>query len=194
MARRKVDMLVNSLAERFSSAWRLLSDTTIFLSSTKVFHRYENTLRKWRHQLETSRRDPDVVDQVRKEIIEFRGTLRALGFDVRLGAYQIKLEGFRHDDAIAEGFKRMVLYISRDNLYFLTGMDNHIELDRYLEQRIYQAKIRNIMQKHYLWFRWRQNTLVISGAASEPLESFEQLEQTIKQDTMFFIKRLRKVS
>ncbi len=185
---------MNSLAERFSSAWRLLSDTTIFLSSTKVFHRYENTLRKWRRQLETSRRDPNVVDQVRKEIIEFRGTLRKMGYDVRLGAFQLKTEGFRHDDAIAEGFKRMVMYITQDNLYYLTGTENHIELDRYLEQRCYQAKIRNITQKHYLWFRWRQNTLVLSGAASEDKESFDKLEKSVKDDPLFFIKRLRKLS
>lgn len=194
MASRKVDRLVNTLAERFASAWRLLSDTTIFLSSTKSFARYENQLRNWRRRLESTRNDPKVIDEVRQELIQFRATLRSLGYDVKLGAYQIKLEGFRHDDATAEGFKRLVLFIARDNLYYLSGAENHIELDGFLERRLAQANIRNIIQKHYLWFRWRQNTLVFSGADTESKEEFEKLKLLVEEDAMFFIKRLKKLS
>ncbi|WP_319560588.1 hypothetical protein [Marispirochaeta sp.] len=197
MARDKVDRLVNGLAEHFASAWRLLSDTTIYLSSLpsgKVFQRYENTLRKWRHRLESERRNPEVVNEVRSEIVAFRKTLRKLGYDIRLGTYEIKFEGFRHDDAIAEGFQRMVLFIAKDNLYYLTGSENHIELDRMLERRLHQARIHTAQYRHYLWYRWRQNTLVLSGADSEMKDSFERLQQMVKQNTLFFIKHLKKLS
>lgn len=197
MARDKVDRLVNGLAEHFASAWRLLSDTTIYLSSLpsgRVFQRYENTLRKWRHRLESERRNPEAVNEVRSEIIAFRKTLRKLGYDIRLGTYEIKFEGFRHDDALAEGFKRMVLFIAKDNLYYLTGSENHIELDRMLEQRLQQARIYPSLYRHYLWYRWRQNTLVLSGADSEMKDSFERLQQMVKENTLFFIKHLKKLS
>jgi len=196
MARDKVDRIVNGLAEHFASAWRLLSDTTIYLSSLpsgKVFQRYENTLRKWRHSLENGRRNPEVVNEVRSQIIAFRKTLRKMGYDIRLGTYEIKFEGFRHDDAIAEGFRRMVLFIAKDSLYYLTGSENHIELDRILESRLKNARISESMRRHYLWYRWRQNILVISGADSEMKDSFEKLQQVVSENTLFFIKQLKKL-
>ena len=194
MASKKVDRLVNTLAERFASAWKLLSDTTIFLSTTKVFPRYEQMLREWRRRLEYTRNDSGLIDEVRRELIAFRAELRKMGYDIKLGAYQIKFEGFRHDDAVAEGFTRMVLFLAPpDNLYFLTGAENHIELDGFLERRLSRANIRTIGRRHYLWYRWFQNTLVLSGADTEGKEDFETLKSTVEEDQLFFIKRLRKL-
>ena len=193
MAGRRVGRLVNTLTERFASAWKLLSDTTIFLSTTKVFPRYEQMLRDWRHRLESTRNDSEVIDQVRRELIGFRASLRSMGYDIKFGAYKIRFEGFRHDDAMAEGFKRMVLFIAPDNLYYLSGAENHIELDGFLERRLAGANIRTIRQKHYLWYRWRQNTLVLCGADTETRDNFEILKETVAEDQLFFVKRLKKL-
>ena len=49
------------------------------------------------------------------------------------------------------------------------------------------------MRRHYLWYRWRQNTLVLSGADSEMKESFEKLQQLVNENTLFFIRQLKKL-
>ena len=143
---------------------------------------------------EYTRNDSRLIDEVRRELIAFRAELRRMGYDIKLGACQIRFEGFRHDDAVAEGFTRMVLFLAPpDNLYYLTGAENHIALDGFLERRLSRANIRTIGRRHYLWYRWYQNTLVLSGADTEGKEDFETLKRMVQDDQLFFLKRLKKL-
>jgi len=166
----------------------------MYLSSLPLFTQYESRLRKWRRELEHNRNNLERIEGVRKELVEFRQELRKAGYDISLGSYRIKLEGFRHDDALAEGFKRMVLFISPTDLYYLTGSDNHINLASYLERQLQNRQVGHIQQQHFLWFRWQQKVLVLSGSATETRDNFEKLRALLDQNPMFFIKRLKKLS
>ena len=169
--------ITTSIAERLASTWVLLSDTTNFLSRTSVFLQYESQLRDLRRRLSSSKDDDHEVREIRKELIELRASLRIQGYDLSLGALELSVKGFRNDAAVAEGFKRMVIFIGARDLWFITGEDNHQALHGYLESECERRRISNVAQKHYLWFRWNHGLLIISGADSESAKSFEQLRE-----------------
>ena len=188
--------VLNDINEYFSSAWTLLSDTTIFLSNnTKIFHHYELQLRDLRHKLESNRTNQEVIREVREEVAAIRKSLRMQGYNLKLGSLDLRLEGFRNDDAIVRGFKRCVLYLLEDgDIIYITGMSNHIELDAAMEARLATSGYRSINQKHYLWFKWVNRVLVLSGAASETVEDFEELKEYAAQHKDIMIKKLGKIS
>jgi hypothetical protein len=164
------------LAERMASTWVLLSDTTNFLSRTSVFHQYEAQLRDLRSRLQTSKDDDEVLRASRKELTELRAALRLQGYDLSLGALDLSIKGFRNDAAVSEGFKRIVIFIGTRDLWFITGDDNHRVLHDHLDAECNSRRISNIRHKHYLWFRWSNGLLMISGADSEAADDFETLK------------------
>jgi hypothetical protein len=164
------------LSERLATTWVLLSDTTNFLSRTSVFNQYESQLRDLRFKLSNSKNDDRELHEIRKELVALRAGLRLQGYDLSLGALDLSIKGFRNDAAIAEGFKRIVLFIGVKDLWFITGEENHRALHDYLESECERRHIMNILQKHYLWFRWNHSLLMISGADSETAGDFESLK------------------
>jgi len=192
----RISTVLNNLTEYFSSAWTLLSDTTIFLTNnTKIFHHYENHLRELRHRLESNRNNHEVIHEVRKEVAEIRKSLRLQGYNLKLGSLDLKLEGFRNDDAIAQGFKRCVLFLLDDgNIQYITGMSNHIELDAALEARTAATGYHSISQKHYLWFKWRNRVLILSGAASESRDDFDNFRDYVEEYRSSLVRKLSRIS
>jgi hypothetical protein len=183
----------NDLAEKFSTTWRLLSETTLFLSRTKDFHRYERMLRTWRHTLERNRGNSNEVQEIRDNIITLRKELRRRGYDLTLGSRDIKVEGYRNDAAMQEGFTRLVLTITDSAIYYLTGQENHVQLMTWLDQQLRKGRVGNIIQKHYLWYRWRSNLLVLSGSDTEMKDDFEELRQYVEENKLFMLKQLKKL-
>jgi hypothetical protein len=168
--------LKTGLAERFASTWVLLSDTTNFLSRSSVFNQYESQLRSLRSRLQTSKDDDQVLREARTELTELRASLRLQGYDLSLGALDLSIKGFRNDAAVAEGFKRIVIFIGARDLWFITGDDNHRVLHDRLDAECNARRISSIRHKHYLWFRWSNSLLMISGADSETADDFETLK------------------
>ncbi|MGA2546077.1 MAG: hypothetical protein ABSF43_05995 [Rectinemataceae bacterium] len=164
------------LSERLATTWVLLSDTTNFLSRTSVFNQYELQLRDLRFRLSNSKNDDRELHDIKKELIELRAGLRLQGYDLSLGALDLSIKGFRNDAAMAEGFKRIVLFIGTRDLWFITGEENHRVLHDYLESECERKRSIDIRQKHYLWFRWNHSLLLISGADSETADDFEELK------------------
>jgi hypothetical protein len=167
--------LSSSIAERMASTWLLLSDTTNFLSRTSIFVQYETQLRELRQRLSAARGNAEELRVIRKELTELREALRLQGYDLSLGKLELSVKGFRNDAAIAEGFKRIVIFIGSKNIWFISGDDNHNVLHDYLESECEKRGIEDIQHKHYLWFRWNHTLLLISGADSESAEDFELL-------------------
>jgi hypothetical protein len=183
----------NLLAESASSTWRLLSDTTNFLSRVKLLEEYETELRTWRAQLSRKRTDPQVTREVRDDIVALRRLLREQGYDLRLGSKDIALEGFRNDDAMGEGFQRIVLGLADDDVYYLAGAANHIELAEMLDSQCRQKRSCKPYRLHCLWYRWRNDVLVLSGAASETAEMFEEMRAWFAPNRDFLLKKLSKL-
>jgi hypothetical protein len=152
---KKTQKIVDALSDRFRDVWKLLSETSLFLSRTKEIEAYENQLRQWRAELQNFRKNPAEVQRIRLEIIALRKHLRLQGYDLSLGSLYLILDGFRNDAALAEGFRRVVLYLTNTTIYYLAGDSNHIELANFLERQLMTERVLNarnqILDKHYLW-------------------------------------------
>jgi hypothetical protein len=194
MAKGKARTLADILSDRFSDAWKLLSETTVFLGRTGEFHQYENQLRLWRSELQYSPKNSEVAQRIRSEVAELRKHLRLQGYDLSLGKQNLLFDGFRNDTSLGEGFRRMVLFITSDDLLWLTGEDNHITLAGLLERRIETAAARKWTQitgKHYLWYRRRGNDLILSGSDTETKEDYERIRAMGGANSLFFLSKLK---
>jgi hypothetical protein len=185
--------LKSRLKENFASTWKLLSDTNHFLSRTPIFVQYESLFRKWRLQLQTHKNNSEVLQDVRKEIVSLRKNLRLQGYNLMLGQYQIKVEGFRSDNAMALGFQRAVLTCIDRQVFLMSGQDNHNELKSRLGQRLIEKRLRQKEDLHSLWYLWDNRLLLLSGADSEPPEHFEHFRGEVEADPYFYIAAFLKV-
>lgn len=195
MVTKRFEKIVNDISEYFSSAWVLLSDTTIYLSNNrKLFHHYENHLRDLRRRLETNKNNPEIIGEVRKEVAEIRKTLRLQGYNLKLGSLDIKVEGFRNDDCASKGFQRCVLYLLADgDILFTIGMSNHIELAETMEARLKAQGYRQVRQKHYLWYKWSNRVLLLSGSATETADDLELFRTYVSENKDYMLKKLRNI-
>jgi hypothetical protein len=181
------------LAESASSTWRLLSDTTNFLSRMKLLEAYEPELRRWREQLLRQRSDTRVMREIRDDIVALRKLLREQGFDLRLGSKDVALEGFRNDDAMGEGFQRLVIGLADDDVYYVAGSANHIELSEILDAQCRARRSCKPYRLHCLWYRWRSDVLVLSGAASETAEMFEEMKAWFGPNKELLLRKLMRL-
>jgi hypothetical protein len=194
MGRSKSVWLSDILSDRFSDVWQLLSETTLFLSRTKEFDTYEAQLREWRLKLQISKKDQEVRRRIRSEVTELRKNLRLQGYDLSLVKQTLRFEGFRNDACIAENFKRVVLFITDDDIYWLSGEENHIVLADFLDKQLGKISAErrlNIRSRHYLWYRRQKNELVLSGSDTEQKEDFEYLRALGEANTLLLLSRLK---
>jgi hypothetical protein len=189
--------LADVLSDFFSDVWKLLSETTVFLSRTKEFHLYENQLRLWRSELQSSYKNPEVVQRIRSEVTGLRKNLRLQGYDLSLGKQNLIFDGFRNDASLAEGFRRVVLFITDTDIFWLTGEDNHIALAGFLERQMETGNMAHrqirILSKHYLWFCRMGADLILSGSDTEMKEDFEHLKAMGEANSLLFLSRLKKL-
>ncbi len=195
MSRRIISGAAQVLGERFVSVWVLLSKTTDFLGRTSLFPQYEARLRQMNNCLRSARGGEETVAEVRRELIEIRRGLRLSGYDLTLGNLDLALQGFRNDAALAEGFARVVLFLGARHIWCVSGQDNHIELHDRLENTLRGSGHDDILQKHYLWFRWDRDLLVLSGAATEDAEDWEAFKAwcSVKENKLSLVSRLKRM-
>ncbi|MDR2363517.1 MAG: hypothetical protein LBD65_03790 [Spirochaetaceae bacterium] len=195
MGKKKSFLLEQVFQDFLPDVWKLLSETTLFLSRTKEFYLYESQLRTWRSYLQINRGNPETVNKIRREITELRKQLRLEGYDLSLGKQNLIFEGFRNDTALGEGFRRVVLFFTNEDIYWLAGEDNHITLAEFLEHRLEGAQEHrlHIRYKHYLWYRRRGRDLVLSGSDTEAKEDFERLKAMGEANSLLFLSRLKKL-
>ena len=192
MAKKK-SSFAEVLTDRFTDVWKLLSDTTAFLSRTPEFNQYEEQLRSWRAKLQISN-NSDTAQKIREEITDLRKALRLQGYDLSLGGQTLIVDGFRNDVSIKEGFKRVVIFITNSEIIWLSGDENHITLAEYLESRVQHDSANHDMKiigKHYLWYRRRGNELILSGSDTETKEDFERLKAMADANNLFFLAQLK---
>ncbi|MDR0760932.1 MAG: hypothetical protein LBF74_12645 [Treponema sp.] len=183
------------ISDHFGDVWKLLSETNLFISRIGEMSQYQMQIQNMRRELQNAGSSRDRVIEVRANLIELRKNLRLLGYDLSLGRMNLVFDGFRHDDCMAEGFKRLVLFLGDTDLYWLTGMDNHIALETYLEQKLYKSestrKNLRILGKHYLWYLRRKTEFVLSGAATETKGAYERLKAIGEAKPLLFLSKLK---
>ncbi|MDR1903013.1 MAG: hypothetical protein LBQ88_12125 [Treponema sp.] len=204
MGKKKTGTLADTLKEQFADPWKLLSETTVFLSRVGELHAWEAQLRGWRSALQSSPKNHHVIQDIRREITEFRKNLRRQGYDLSLAGQNLILEGFRNDASLAEGFTRLVLFIVREyagakpceKIVYITGDDNHVTLAGFLEKRLERSapgERSDILERHYLWYRRRGPDIVISGADTETKPDFERFEALCAVKSFFFLGALKQL-
>ncbi|MCK5249936.1 MAG: hypothetical protein KAJ98_08230 [Spirochaetaceae bacterium] len=183
------------MGEKFADIWVLLSDTDRFVSRARLMIKYERLLREWRSGLQQARGDLERIREIREEIVEFRRARRAEGWELRLGSLDIQLKGYRKDDAMAVGFRRMVLMVGeRGEIRYITGSANHIELDAEMNQQLRQSAPVNPLDPHYLWYRRMEGVIELAGADSQPLDSQERLKKYIEQRKSDLVRAMYKLT
>jgi hypothetical protein len=196
MAKKKTGRLADILSDRFSDVWKLLSETTVFLSRTKESDAYENQIRTWRSELQSSSRNPEVAQRIRSELTALRKHLRLQGYDLSLGRQNLIIDGFRNDACLGEGFRRVVIFISDKELFFLAGDENHIALAEFLEKQV-EAEINarkqriRILDRHYLWYRRQGQDLILSGSDTETKEDFVRFSAMCDANSLLFLGGLK---
>jgi hypothetical protein len=193
MAKKKTSF-AEVLSDRFTDVWKLLSDTTSFLSRTPEFHHYEVQLRSWRSELQSAKDDSDTAQRIRKELTILRKALRFQGYDLSLGAQTLTVDRFRNDASLKDGFKRVVIFLTNSGIVWLGGDENHIMLAEYLEARIQNNLADDhvsIIGKHYLWYRRRGNELILSGSDTETKEDFYRLQAMADANSLFLLGQLK---
>ena len=192
MAKKKQSLLEQVFQDFLPDIWKLLSETTLFLSRTKDFYLYESQLRTWRSALQINRKNPEAVAKIRREITELRKQLRLEGYDLSLGKQNLIFEGFRNDASLGEGFRRVVLFFTDEDIYWIAGEDNHVTLADFLDRRLSQEhQALHIRYKHYLWYRRRGGDLVLSGSDTETKEDFERLKAMAEANSLLFLSKLK---
>jgi hypothetical protein len=181
----------NNLREEISSIWTLLNDTENFLNRIEKFNEYENDFREWRQTIKLYHNNDEIRTRVKQEIIDLRKSLRLQGYDLRLGSRDIKIFGFKSDNATLEGYRRMTIVFNNDNIYYITGEANHQELIRQLCTRYNINDIYNLGEVHCLWYRWKDNILQFCGADSESKDDFEKFIDYTKNNKNLLLKKLK---
>jgi hypothetical protein len=194
---KKPQKIADVLSDRFRDVWKLLSETSLFLSRAGEIEHYDSQLRQWRSELQSLGKNVPEIQRIRLEIIALRKHLRLLGYDLSLGSQYLILDGFRNDTALAEGFRRVVLYLTGSAVYYLAGDSNHIELADYLGRRLAAERAiteRNkILDKHYLWYARRGQNLYLSGSDTEGREDYERLKAEVDANVFLFLRCLKKL-
>ncbi|MDR2020202.1 MAG: hypothetical protein LBQ14_05475 [Treponema sp.] len=196
MGRGKSIRLADILLDRFSDVWKLLSETTLFLSRIGELPSYENQLRTWRLELQNSRKKQEVSQRIRSELTALRRTLRLQGYDLSLVRQNLVFDGFRNDASLGQGFTRVVMFISNDDIYWLSGEENHISLasrlERQMEDLINAKRVHiHITARHFLWYRRQGNDLILSGSDTETKEDYAHLKAAGEANTLWFLSKLK---
>ncbi len=194
MARKTEGAIGRFLADRFAPEWKLLSETETLLSHTPEFASYENQFRQWRKRLQAATIREDGLNTVRQEIVALRKELRLRGYDLSLGSLRLVLDGFRNDDSIAEGFRRVVICICGSRVYYQCGQANHVEIAAELLDSLSRRRLLERPEVHYLWYRRTSGELVLSGSATETRDDFVRLENRANANPLLLLSSLKNLS
>ncbi len=191
MRRPGVSSIANAISEQFTDVWKLLAETGAFLGRTRLFAQYEAQLREMRATLQSAPKNGEVAAAVKKDLVELRKGLRHLGYDLSLGSQNLVFDGFRNDACLRDGFRRLVLFLGDEGVYWLAGEDNHVAICGYLEDRLEKMRIRQIRERHFLWYRRLRHDLILSGSDTETKEDFVRLERIGNANPLLLLSALK---
>ncbi|MDR0402172.1 MAG: hypothetical protein LBH35_01130 [Treponema sp.] len=181
-----------SLSKKITEVWNLLNETAILVNRTAVGGRYAGRLAVLRAQLQKAPANPNVIKEVYTGITGLRQNLRLSGYDLSMGKYALIFDGFRNDDSLGSGFRRVVVFIGTERFYFRTGDDNHLVLAAALENQLAKnPRLESILEIHSLWFQRTKTSFTLSGSATETAEDYQKLKERGEADSLLFLSRLK---
>lgn len=191
MAPKAKTSLKAAFTDRFASEWKLLSETEAFLSNTPDFPAYEAQFKAWRSRIQKQRLGDTELITLRSEIVTLRKSLRLLGYDLSLGLQRLTVKGFRNDDAIKDGFARVVICFCGSDVFYKKGSANHVTLAAELTDALVHKRLIHDPEFHYLWYRRDAHGLTLSGAATETERDFIRLENRARANPMRILSALK---
>lgn len=194
MEKRRSPKLFEIISDRFASEWKLLSETESFLAKTPDFHLYERQFQEWRKRLQQRGLPDTELVTLRSEIVSLRRELRLSGYDLSLGLQRLGVQGFLNDDALADGFRRVVICFCDPEVYYWTGSANHVELASELESSLIRRNLLKNPEMHYLWYFRNSKGLILSGSATEPKDHFIRLQDRARANPLKLLAALKKLS
>jgi hypothetical protein len=194
MQQNRVSSLGSFLTDRFSSEWKLLSETESYVSNTPEFPLYEQQFKEWRARLQSRKTADTELVTIRSEIVALRKELRLKGYDLSLGSRRLVMQGFRNDDSLAEGFCRVVICFCDPAVYYQTGSANHVAIAEELLETLERRNVLHNPEVHYLWYLRTSKELVLSGSATETAEGFRRLEDRATANPMKLLSALGALS
>jgi hypothetical protein len=183
--------LAQFLSDHFSSEWKLLAETERYISNTPEFPAFEQRFKEWRRRLSAASTGDTELVSVRSEIVALRKEFRHKGYDLSLGLQRLILDGFRDDSAMADGFRRVVICIADEGVFFHTGSDNHCVLGDELERTLTSGSRATNREYHFLWYLRTSRGLVLSGSATETREDFLRLEARVSANPLKLLSGLK---
>lgn len=182
------------LTDRFASEWKLLAETEAFISNTPDFPQYEALFKDWRARLRRGTGVDEDLVSIRSEIVALRRELRLRGYDLSLGLQRLIVDGFRNDDSLAQGFRRVVLCFCGPEIFWKTGSGNHVTLADELLSSLAARRLLHDPEVHYLWFLRSAQGLILSGSATEPADCFRRLEARARANPLKLLSSLRELA
>lgn len=179
------------LSDHFASEWKLLAETERFISNTPEFPAFEQRFKEWRRRLSAGTTADTELVSIRSEIVSLRKEFRHMGYDLSLGLQQLVLDGFRDDSALAQGFRRVVICIADQGIFYRTGSDNHCALADELEKELSSRERASNREYHFLWYLRSSRGLVLAGSATETKEDFLRLEARVHANPLKLLSGLK---
>jgi hypothetical protein len=181
-----------SLSKKMTGVLQLVNETSLLLNRTAIKERFEGHLGVFRSKLLQAPANPIILEEVSAGLTELRRQMRLAGYDLSMGKYALVFDGFRQDDSIVEGFKRLVLFIGKDEFFCKTGDENHLRLAGFLDRQINaRPGKQTVLEMHYLWYKRTKTAIILSGAATETAEDYELLKKAGEADSLLFLSRLK---
>ncbi len=186
--------LSNLIADRLTPELKLLSETENCLQYTPEYPAYERQFAQWRRALKDTRNGGVELAEIRSQIVALRRAMRLSGYDLSLGLVRLNLDGFRSDEALAQGFRRLVICFSGTALYTHSGSDNHLVLAEQLSGRLEQSRLLIApTESHYLWYRRTARELTLSGSATETKEAYQRLRDRAAANPLKLLTALKQL-
>jgi hypothetical protein len=103
------------------------------------------------------------------------------------------MEDARNDDAMAEGYQRLVICITKKAIYAISRNENHIDTGVELEKILHEKGITENKEFHYLWYLKEKEVYHIAAAATELAEDYEKFKVQANENPLRFISAIKKL-
>lgn len=179
------------IRETFVPNEKLLEDTETVTQNLPEYEALEGEFKYWEKILTDD--DPSNDNEAREEITALRKNLRERGYDLSLASIRLNMEEARNDDAMGEGYQRLVICITKRAIYAISRNENHMETGVELDKILQEKGITDSKEFHYLWYLKEKDVYHIAAAATELAEDYEKFKIQANENPLRFISALKKL-
>lgn len=179
------------IREAFVPNEKLLADTETATQNLPEYEALEGEFRYWEKILNDDDSANDT--EAREEITALRKNLRERGYNLSLSSVQLDMEDVRNDDAIALGYRRLVICITKKAIYAISGDENHVDTGIELDRILQEKGISDNKEFHYLWYLKEKDVFHLAAAATELPEDYKKFKTQAEENPLRFISAVNRL-